>query len=60
MPDIEEKLSDSARDALMEIAKRLASGEGGHIELDYNQGGVRNLRVTEDVPVGKKSKRDKT
>ncbi len=60
MPDPQEQLTDSARDALMEIAKLVTAGGSGKIRMDYGQGGIRNLRFTKDVPLGKKAKKRNT
>ena len=60
MADVHDKLKESARDALMEIAKLVTGGGSGKIEMDYSQGGIRNLRVTKNVPVGKEAKKRNT
>ena len=60
MPDLQDKLSESARDALVEIAERLAGGYTGMIILECNQGGVGNVEVTYKVDFRKRPKRRNT
>ena len=47
-------LKTTARDALLECARLLADGYTGKLELQCNQGGVRNLRKTENVAIENK------
>lgn len=59
MGSVEDKLTESARDALLEIAERLAEGYTGTIVLECNQGGVGNVQVTYKVDFRKKGKKGK-
>lgn len=43
-PSVEEKLTPSARDALMKLATMLSSGFTGTLELVCSDGGVQQVR----------------
>ncbi len=60
MPDPWEELTDSARDALMKVAKRMSEGLTGRIIIDCTEGGVGNLEITEKVLLDTRPKRRKT
>lgn len=49
LPAIWTKLKPSAREMLYHTAQRLISGHSGTIELHCNNGGVRMLRIGEEL-----------
>lgn len=46
-------LSPTARAALAELVKLLSEGYTGTVELECNEGGVRRLRVSHNLPLPK-------